>query len=133
MSRQKLHEILNLAAANPAPANATPAMMRAWAETLTSHTPLAANVRIERSRLGAFEGDLLLPSGGDASRLIIYYHGGGFFFFSSRSYRVTTSNLARAAGCAVFTPDYRLAPEHPAPAAHDDAFAVYQAALNAGY
>jgi epsilon-lactone hydrolase len=133
MSTQKLHEILTLAAANPAPADATPATMRAWAETLTSDAPLAQNVRIERARVGTFDGDLLLPQNGDSSRLIIYYHGGGFFFFSSQSYRVTTSNLARGAGCAVFAPDYRLAPEHPAPAAHDDAFAVYQAALKAGY
>jgi epsilon-lactone hydrolase len=46
---------------------------------------------------------------------------------------VTTTNLARAAGVAVFAPDYRLAPENPAPAAHDDAFGVYQWALKQGY
>jgi acetyl esterase/lipase len=76
---------------------------------------------------------LILPDGGDASRLIIYYHGGGFFLFSSHTYRVTTTNLARAAGIAVFAPDYRLAPENPAPAAHDDAFDVYRYALKQGY
>jgi monoterpene epsilon-lactone hydrolase len=133
MSIQQLAEILKISAQTPPPANATPQIMRAWAEGITSHTSLAQNVRIARSSFGPYQGDLILPEGGDASRLIIYYHGGGFFLFSSHTYRVTTSNLARASGCAVFAPDYRLAPENPAPAAHDDAFAVYQWALKQGY
>jgi len=133
MSTQQLAEILKVSARNPPPANATPSMMRAWAEGITSHTPLAQKVRITRSNFGPHQGDLIVPEGGDASRLIIYYHGGGFFLFSSQTYRVTTSNLARAAGCAVFAPDYRLAPENPAPAAHDDAFAAYRRILRQGY
>ena len=133
MSTRQLAEILNFSAQNPPPQNATPATMRAWAEGITSHTPLAAGVKISRSSFGPYQGDLILPEGGDASRLIIYYHGGGFFLFSSHTYRVTTTNLARVSGSAVFAPDYRLAPENPAPAAHDDAFGAYHAALMQGY
>src|SRR6204780_4506750 len=133
MSTHQLAEILKISAQNPPPQRATPAMMRAWAEGVTSHTPLAGGVKISRSSFGPYQGDLILPDGGDASRLIIYYHGGGFFLFSSHPYRVTTTNLARVSGSAVFVPDYRLAPENPAPAAHDDAFGVYQWALKQGY
>src|ERR1700722_19585386 len=133
MSTRQLAEILNFSAQNPPPQNATPATMRAWAEGITSHTPLAAGVKISRSSFGPYQGDLIIPEGGDASRLIIYYHGGGFFLFSAHTYRVTTTNLAHAAGVAVFAPDYRLAPENPAPAAHDDAFGVYRWALKQGY
>lgn len=133
MSKQQLAQLLEISAQNPPPANATPPALRAWAEGITSHTPLAGRVTISRSSLGPYQGDLILPENGDASRLIIYYHGGGFFLFSAQTYRVTTTNLARASGFAVFAPDYRLAPEHPAPAAHDDAFGVYQAALLEGY
>jgi monoterpene epsilon-lactone hydrolase len=133
VSKQQLDGILKMAAQNPPPTNATPDMMRRWAEGITSHMPLAENVEIKRPKIGSFEGDLILPAGRDPSRLIIYYHGGGFFLFSSRTYRVTTTNLARTTGSAVFVPDYRLAPENPAPAAHDDAFAVYQSALKLGY
>jgi monoterpene epsilon-lactone hydrolase len=133
MSTRQLATILEISAQNPPPAHATPPEMRAWAEGVTSHTPLAGRVKITRSSFGPYQGDLILPDGGDASRLIVYYHGGGFFLFSAHTYRVTTTNLARAAGVAVFAPDYRLAPEHPAPAAHDDAFGVYQWALKQGY
>ncbi len=133
MSTQQLAEILAISAKNPPPENASPPMMRAWAEGITGHTPLADHVGIGRSSFGPYDGDLIQPEGGDASRLIIYYHGGGFFPFSSHTYRVITTNLARATASAVFAPDYRLAPEHPAPAAHDDAFGVYQRALKQGY
>jgi epsilon-lactone hydrolase len=133
MSTRQLAEILAISAQNPPPANATPATMRAWAEGITSETPLAGGVTITRRAFGPCQGDLILPKGGDPSRLIIYYHGGGFFLFSARAYRVTTTNLARATGVAVFAPDYRLAPENPAPAAHDDAFGVYEWALAHGY
>ena len=133
MSKQQLTDILKISAQNPPPDNATPPTMRAWAEGITSHTPLAHNVRVTRSSFGPYQGDLILPEGGDAARLIIYYHGGGFFLFSAHTYRVTTTNLARATASTVFAPDYRLAPENPAPAAHDDAFGVYQWALKQGY
>ncbi|MCP3476102.1 alpha/beta hydrolase [Bradyrhizobium sp. CCGUVB1N3] len=69
----------------------------------------------------------------DGGRLIIYFHGGGFFFGSSRSHRVVAANLARAAGCSVLAADYRLAPEHPGPTAHDDALSVYKWALEQGF
>lgn len=133
MSQQQLTDLLALAAQNPPPEHASPAVMRAWGESLTSHTPLAENVTFERVNRTTMEADMVVPTGADRSRLIIYYHGGGFFFFSSRTYRVTTSNLARATGIPVLVPDYRLAPENPAPAAHDDAFAVYRWALGQGF
>src|ERR1700732_2951168 len=133
MSKQQLAAILEMSAQNPIPANATPAVMRAWVEDVAGHLPVAENVQIKRVNCGPCDGDLILPAGGDASRLIILYHGGGFFFGSSRTHRVIASNLARSAWSTVLVPDYRLAPENPAPAAHDDAFAVYQWALKHGY
>jgi acetyl esterase/lipase len=78
-------------------------------------------------------GDLIRYHGTDDKRLIIYFHGGGFFFGSSRSHRVVAANLARLSGMTVLAADYRLAPEHPAPAAHDDALAIYKWALDRGY
>jgi epsilon-lactone hydrolase len=133
VSKQQLTAIPEMSGQNPMPASATPAVMRAWVEAVASHLPVAGNVQIEQVNCGPCDGDLILPASADASRLIILYHGGGFLFGSSRTHRVIASHLARAAGSAVLVPDYRLAPENPAPTAHEDAFAVYQWALKRGY
>jgi acetyl esterase/lipase len=65
-------------------------------------------------------------------RMILYFHGGGFFSGSSRTHSGLAAALSQAAGCSVLLPDYRLAPEHPYPAAHEDCLAVYIALLRAG-
>jgi len=66
------------------------------------------------------------------TRTILYLHGGGYFFCSPRTHRGITCALARAAMANVFVPDYRLAPEHPAPAALDDALSAYRQLLDEG-
>lgn len=68
----------------------------------------------------------LTPRTARAGRLL-YLHGGGFTIGSSTSHRHMVAHIARAAGCATFLPDYRRAPEHPFPAALDDALAAYRA------
>ncbi|MFW8584595.1 alpha/beta hydrolase [Rhizobium beringeri] len=133
MSKAQLDFILNISAQNPPPKNASPAMMREWFEGINAETPIADGSMIERVPAGPCGGDLIRRDETDESRLVIYYHGGGFFFGSSRSHRVIATHLARTSGAAVLAADYRLAPENPAPAAHDDAFAVYKWALAQGY
>ena len=63
---------------------------------------------------------------------LVYFHGGGYAIGSPRAYRNLTAQLARRCGMAVLAPDYRLAPEHPFPAAPEDALAVYRALLDQG-
>jgi epsilon-lactone hydrolase len=70
--------------------------------------------------------------GGDAARTLLYCHGGGFQIGSVRSHSGLMARLALASGMRVIGFDYRLAPEHRFPAAHDDAFAVYRALVEAG-
>lgn len=67
------------------------------------------------------------------SGAILYLHGGGYIIGSSDTHRGITGHLARASGCSVFAPDYRLAPEHPFPAALDDAEACWNALLAQGF
>lgn len=133
MSKEQLAAILEMSAQFPPPENAGPPEMRAWFEAINAQTPIPDGIMIERVAAGPAGGDLIRYAGADDKRLIIYFHGGGFFFGSSRSHRVVAANLARLSGVPVLAADYRLAPEHPAPTAHDDAFAVYKWALDRGY
>lgn len=82
-----------------------------------------------RDSVGGVRGEWLGAPG--ASRTLLYLHGGGYFACSSRTHRPVTQALARA-GLRVFAADYRLAPEHPYPAALDDAVAAYRGLLDAG-
>jgi cyclohexanone monooxygenase len=96
--------------------------------------PAVGGVRRQRRMLGGVAAELALPAGVSASKAgaILYLHGGAFCLGSSWSHRGLTSRLARASGMPVWTPDYRLAPEHPYPAALDDALACYEAMLTGG-
>lgn len=65
-------------------------------------------------------------------RTLLYLHGGGYCFCSPKSHRTVVFGLATASGTRTFSLDYRLAPEHPFPAALDDALAAYRRLLADG-
>jgi epsilon-lactone hydrolase len=67
-----------------------------------------------------------------ADGAVLYLHGGAYVFCSPRTHRVLTSQLALDSGLPVLVPRYRLAPEHPFPAALDDALAAYRRLLADG-
>ncbi|PHQ26934.1 alpha/beta hydrolase [Marinobacter guineae] len=71
--------------------------------------------------------------GSDPHGAVLYLHGGGYIIGSSATHRGITGHLAKTSGCAVVAPDYRLAPEHPFPAALDDAEACWSGLLEEGY
>jgi epsilon-lactone hydrolase len=63
---------------------------------------------------------------------VLYLHGGGYVILSMRSHTRLVAHIATAAGCRALNVDYRLAPEHPHPAAVDDALAAYRWLLDQG-
>lgn len=79
------------------------------------------------------EGAWLEPRDAPERAVILYFHGGGYFFCSPRTHRPLTEGLAAASGLRVLSARYRLAPEHPYPAALEDAVAHYQRLLACGY
>ncbi|WP_052666916.1 alpha/beta hydrolase [Nitriliruptor alkaliphilus] len=80
---------------------------------------------VVRPRGAARTAPVGAPQGDD--HLLLYIHGGGFVVGSPRSHRPLAGALAHATGATVVVPDYRLAPEHPYPAAADDVLAVHAA------
>ena len=69
----------------------------------------------------------------DRRRIIIYLHGGAYLMGSPQSHRSITRYLAKNTDFRVMVPDYRLAPESPAPAAVEDALSAYTHLLKQGY
>jgi len=74
---------------------------------------------------GGVRGTWLEPPGADDA-VLLYFHGGGFAFGSLRTHGTLIGALARATRTRTFALEYRLSPEHPAPAALDDALAAYR-------
>ncbi|SDW37875.1 alpha/beta hydrolase [Marinobacter mobilis] len=71
--------------------------------------------------------------GTGSKHAVLYLHGGAYIIGSAQTHRGITGHLAKSSGATIFTLDYRLAPEHPYPAALDDAMSAYQALLSEGY
>ncbi|RKE38199.1 acetyl esterase/lipase [Paraburkholderia sp. BL23I1N1] len=67
--------------------------------------------------------------GGTSGGTVLYFHGGGFVLGSLESHQIVTARIAADTGLDVIAVDYRLAPEHRAPAAHDDCLEVTLATL----
>jgi epsilon-lactone hydrolase len=77
-------------------------------------------------------GGIAAIHGGESGGSVLYLFGGGYVLGSPASRRKTAGHVARASGARVVVPDYRLAPEHPFPAAVDDAVAAYRYLLESG-
>jgi acetyl esterase/lipase len=67
------------------------------------------------------------------NRVVLYFHGSGFIMGSVKTHRALTAHISRAAGVRVLSVDYRLAPEHPFPAAVEDGTAAYRWLLGNGF
>lgn len=80
--------------------------------------------------LGERQAELLTPQTWQAEGpTILYFHGGGYVACSPATHRALVAALAVESGARVYSLDYRLAPEHPFPAAIDDCVAAYRALL----
>jgi len=95
-------------------------------ETAMSGLPLADGVTATSHHAGAVEVISCSRQEGQNDPALLYFHGGGYRLGSAASYRAYGSHLARACSARVLLVDYRLAPEHPYPAAVDDAVTAYR-------
>ena len=130
MSDQERIAVEELVRSGPDLASGSVDEVRAAYEGMGAITPLAANVSVEPAVLGGVPGEFIRPAGSATGALIVFFHGGGYMIGSLATHRGLASLLAVAAGVTVFSVEYRLAPEHPFPAASDDALAVYQSLLD---
>ena len=105
---------------------------RAQVEAMTAKIPLPEGVRVAQGDLGGVACEMVTPASARPGRTILYLHGGGYATGAARTHRGRSAQVALSAGAEVAALDYRLAPEHPFPAAVDDVLAGYRALLAAG-
>jgi epsilon-lactone hydrolase len=116
----------------PPSSSLTVAQRRAQYERAERVFPIAPDVAIEIVKAPERDAEYLRPPGVLDDAAVLYLHGGGYVIGSPRSHRHLAAAIGRAAGTPTLLLDYRLAPEHPFPAAVDDAVAAYQWLLARG-
>src|SRR5262249_21736409 len=102
----------------------TPQEMRALFEQMAP--PPEADVKWEPVNAGGVKAEWVSAPGAATDRAVLYLHGGGSVVGSIKTQRDRRGRVARAAKARVLGLDYRLAPEHPFPAAVDDSVAAYR-------
>jgi epsilon-lactone hydrolase len=87
----------------------------------------------EADSVGGISGWWCRPEGARPSQAVMHLHGGWFNWGSAQAFRHLAGHIAVSAGVMAFVPDYRLAPEHPFPAAAEDARACYLGLIERGF
>lgn len=93
---------------------------------------LPASIELQPVKTGALSAEWMIPSGASRDRAILYFHGGGYATGSISAHRPIVSKFVTGTGLPALVFDYRLAPEHPFPAAVEDSLSAYQWLLSEG-
>ena len=132
MSQQQLQQLVQMLKAQPIQPNQSVEQTRAGFEQMASLFPLPADVKVEPIDAGGVKSEWITTPGVDNGRAVLYLHGGGYVIGSPNTHRELASRISRAAKARVLLIDYRLAPEHPFPAAVEDSVAAYRWMLKSG-
>lgn len=130
MAETEIGAIRELLASSPRPPDL--AGRRKRLEEVFGSFSLADGVHAEPADLGGRSAEWTSTSSADPSRVILYLHGGGYVSGSIVSHRSMVSYLGVASGARTLPLGYRLAPEHPFPAACEDALAGYRFLVRSG-
>jgi epsilon-lactone hydrolase len=104
---------------------------RWWTRATTSIALAPRSTRVDAVDMDGVPAERLsTPRSGD--RVLLYFHGGGYCLGSPRTHRALAARIAHVIGAIAYVPGYRLAPEHPHPAALDDALAACRWLLTGG-
>ena len=132
MASAELHKLVSALRAAKISGEASIEETRAgWEKFVASFVP-AADITFKPVSARGVPAEWVTAPDSDPNRIVLYFHGGGYTIGSIASYRSYTARLARASRSRVLSVGYRLAPEHPFPAAVDDAVSSYRWLLDQG-
>lgn len=101
-------------------------------EEVGSVWPVAEDIVLERIDIDGMPGEWSIAPDSDPSRVLLYFHGGGYCSGSILSHRRLVTEAGRSAKVRTLAVEYRLAPEHPFPAALEDALSAWRFLLTSG-
>jgi epsilon-lactone hydrolase len=136
--RENLEAILRQSAQSAFPADSDVSVVndvneqRRQLREFLSAQPLPADVTVTAAALGGVPTAEITVDGVEPRHIVLYFHGGVYVMGDAFLAADLASQVGRRTRAKVFSVDYRLAPEHPYPAAVDDALAAYEALLNNG-
>src|SRR5690349_6754912 len=112
--------------------NLSVAEQRARIDTLADFFPVPEGAEVMPANVGGVPGEWVRARRVHGDAALLYLHGGGYVIGSPKSHRHLAAAISETSGLPVFVPSYRLAPEHPFPAAIEDAVAAYKGLLDSG-
>jgi acetyl esterase/lipase len=95
--------------------------------------PIPKDVKIQEVDAGGVPAEWQIVPEADQKKVLLYFHGGGFILMSPKTHRLLTIEIAKKTKMSILSIDYRLAPEHPFPAALEDCIIAYKWLLSQGY
>lgn len=129
---EQIHQLLR---SRQRPADAPRPSIREMREGMLASTAAMQPVdgsEISEIELGGVRGLKIVAPKSEPGRTLLYFHGGGYVIGSPETHCGLVSHIADAMGAVAYSMDYRLAPEHPFPAAIEDGVAAYQGLLEGG-
>jgi acetyl esterase/lipase len=133
MTTAQLDDLVNLLRSRPAPETPEIGQARARFEKLADFLGGAPDAKCEKVNADGVPAEWVKAPGCDPRRAVLYLHGGGYAIGSINTHRRLAYDISAASGAALLVIDYRLAPEHPYPAAVEDAAAAWRWLLQQGF
>jgi monoterpene epsilon-lactone hydrolase len=133
MTTAQLDSLVTLLRSRPGPENPDVAEVRAQFEKMGAFLGGAPDGKCEKVDAGGLPAEWVTAPGCDPTRAVLYLHGGGYVIGSINTHRRLAYDISAASGARVLVIDYRLAPEHPFPAAVDDAATAWRWLLQQGF
>jgi monoterpene epsilon-lactone hydrolase len=126
VASQQLNKVLEILKSRPAGSGRQPTVeqLRSGMEKVAER--VATDMTCEPVSAGGIPSEWIIPPDAVAGRAILYLHGGGYVMGSVNTHRAMIARIARASKAKALALEYRLAPEHPFPAAVEDATSAYR-------
>jgi epsilon-lactone hydrolase len=132
MPGQEIQAVREMLASFPDSSALSIPELRAFYDSFGQYFPVDDGISVEKIDAGGVNAEWVRTANASCEAVVLYLHGGGYIIGSPASHRHVVAAISQSTGASVLVLDYRLAPEHPFPAAVQDAVAAYRWLIEQG-